>query len=78
MVTAETEHDERESFERVERWKDAMKLKGLKVNMEKTKVMITGKHARVKLKAGKWPCSCCGKGVGANSIECVSCKPLIP
>ena len=66
VVTAETEHDAREAFER---WKDAMELRGLKVNMEKTKVMITGKHARVKLKTGKWPCSCCGRGVGSNSIQ---------
>jgi len=42
--------------------------------MEKTKVMITGKKARVKVKTGKWPRSCCGKGVEANSIRCVSCK----
>ena len=42
MVTVETEHDAREAFDR---WKDAMELIGLKVNMEKTKVMITGKHA---------------------------------
>ena len=51
-----------------------MELRGLRVNMEKTKVMITGKTARVKVKSGKWPCSCCGKGVGVNSIQCLSCK----
>ena len=71
VVTAETEQEARDSFER---WRDAMELRGLRVNMEKTKVMITGKTARVKVKSGKWPCSCCGKGVGVNSIQCLSCE----
>ena len=71
VVTAETEQEARDSFER---WRDAMELRGLRVNMEKTKVMITGKTARVKVKSGKWPCSCCGKGVLVNSIQCLSCK----
>ena len=69
-MTAETEQEARDSFER---WKKAMETRGLKVNMEKTKLMITRKKARVKVKTGKWPCSCCGKEVGVNSIECVSC-----
>ena len=71
IVTAETEKEARESFEN---WKDAMELRGLKVNMEKTKVMITGKKSRSKMKSGKYPCGCCGKGVGVNSLLCVNCK----
>ena len=46
VVTAETEQEARESFER---WKEAMETRGLRMNMEKTKVMITEKHTRVKL-----------------------------
>ena len=71
IVTAETEQEVIESFER---WRDAMKLRGLKVNMEKTKVMITGKKSSSKVKSGKYPCGCCGKGVGVNSLLCVNCK----
>jgi hypothetical protein len=51
-----------------------MELRGLKVNMEKTKAMITGKKSRNKVKSGRYQCGCCGKGVGVNSLLCVNCK----
>ena len=53
-----------------------MELKGLKVNIEKTKMMRSGKSGGeiVKtVKTGRWPCAVCGKGVGANSIQCSDC-----
>jgi len=39
-LTDESELDVRRAFEE---WKAAMESKGLKVNMEKTKLMVTGK-----------------------------------
>ena len=50
-----------------------MELKGLKVNIEKTKVMRSGKSGGEIVKTGRWPCAVCGKGVGANSIQCSDC-----
>ena len=50
-----------------------MESNGLKVNMEKTKLMVTGK-SRHRIQSGRWPCNYCGKGVGVNSILCVECK----
>ena len=36
--------------------------------------MVTGKSSTQKIKTEKWPCGCCGKGVGSNSILCTECK----
>ena len=54
-----------------------MEAKGLRVNMGKTKVMrcrVKGVQAE---NSGKWPCSVCRKGVGRNSIRCVSCNKWV-
>ena len=55
-------------------WKDAMELRGLKVNMAKTKLMISGTSASEPVQLGRYPCSVCGKGVGVNSILCTCCE----
>ena len=34
-----------------------MELKGLKVNIEKTKVMKSGKRGGEIVKTGRWPCA---------------------
>ncbi|CAL4192252.1 unnamed protein product, partial [Meganyctiphanes norvegica] len=44
-----------------------------KINKEKTKVMVS-KTKRVKNKSGFFPCGCCWKGVGANSLWCEGCQ----
>ena len=59
--------------EKVLRWKECMELKSLKVNIEKTKVMRSGKSGGEIVKTGRWPCAVCGKGVWANSIQCSDC-----
>lgn len=69
-----TEESELEVMGVFEKWRVAMDSKGLKVNMEKTKLMITGKESSHRVKSGRWPCGCCGKGVGVNSILCVECS----
>ena len=36
--------------------------------------MVSGKISVNKLNWGRWPCGCCGKGVGSNSILCNKCE----
>ena len=55
-------------------WKKGMENKGLRVNVGKTKVMISSSSAGAVNKMGKYPCGVCHKGVGSNSIYCKSCK----
>ena len=50
-----------------------MERRGLKVNVEKTKLMVTGKKAE-NIICGKFPCGVCGRGVGVNSALCVLCN----
>jgi len=45
--------------------------------MNKTKVTISGEWQKVTRKAVRWPCGVCGRGVGNNSIQCISCKKLV-
>jgi len=40
---------------------------GMRVNMNKTKLMISGERHKVMRKAVRWPCGVCGRGVGNNS-----------
>ena len=55
-------------------WKQGIESKGLRVNIKKTKVMISDREADPITKSGKYPCGVCKKGVGSNSIFCPSCK----
>ena len=41
----------------------------VRVNMNKTKVMISGERQMVRQKDVRWPCGVCSKGVGSNSIQ---------
>jgi len=47
-------------------WKDYVENRGMRINMNKTKVMISGEWQ----KAAGWPCGVYGRGVGNNSIQC--------
>ena len=40
------------------------------VNMNKTKVMVSGERQQPMQKATRWPCGVCGRGFGSNSIPC--------
>lgn len=73
-LLAETEED---LMEKVKRWKEGMELKGLRVNMGKTKVMCCNVGTGQMENSGKWPCGVCRKGVGANSIVCTVCKQWV-
>jgi len=67
VVTAETEHD---LIKRLNEWKDNLENRGIRVNMNKTKVMISGERQ----KAVRWPCGVCSTGIGNNLIESTSCQ----
>ena len=55
-------------------WKAGMESKGLRVNMKKTKIMVSGIGLDVLKDSGRYPCAVCRSGVGNNSIECSQCK----
>ena len=55
-------------------WKNNIEGKGLRVNVEKTKILCSRHNSEVKSDPVKWPCSICHKGVGSNSIFCQSCN----
>ncbi len=70
VLMAETEE---EVMDRFSAWKRRMERRGMKVNMEKTKMMVLGRKPAVPLERGRFPCACCGRGVGANSVWCAGC-----
>ena len=52
-----------------------MENKGLRVNMKKTKLMVTGPGLDVLRDSGAFPCAVCRDGVGSsNAIKCLQCK----
>jgi len=58
-VIAETEE---ELIKRLNDWKDNVESKGMRVSMNKIKVMISGERQKVRQKAVRWPCGVCSKG----------------
>jgi len=55
-------------------WKENVESKGMRVNMNKTKVMISAECQKVRQKVVRWPCGVCSKGVSRNSLQCTSCQ----
>ena len=55
--------------EKVLRWKECMELKGLKINIEKTKMMKSGKSGGEIVKTGRWQCAVCGKVLGQTPFN---------
>jgi len=49
----------------------------MRVNMNKTKVMISGEWQKVTRNAVKQRCDVCGRGIGNNSIWCTSCQKWV-
>ena len=67
-----------ESFDglkrRLKNWKEGLEVKGLKINVGKTKAMCSRHDTPSTKITSVFPCVVCWKGVGANSIHCLSCK----
>ena len=51
-----------------------MESKGLRVNMGKTKCMVSNGTMESTRKTSKYPCSISHKDVGSNSIYCNGCS----
>jgi len=49
----------------------------MRVNMNKTKVLISGERQKPVQKAARWPCGVCGRGVCSNSVLCTSCQKWV-
>ena len=49
----------------------------MRVNMNKTKVIISEERQKVMQKAVRWLCGVCGRGVGNNSMQCTSCQKWV-
>ena len=58
----------------LEEWKVAMVRRGLKVNIDQTKLLVSGKSLVTRRESGRDPCGVCVAGVGANSILCIQCN----
>jgi len=71
---AVTDETEDKLIKRLNEWKDNVESKGMRVSMNKAKVMISGERQKVMQNAVRWPCGVCSKGVGSNSIQCTSCQ----
>ena len=71
VIVAESEE---ELKTKLSEWKNGMEAKGLRVNMGKTKILISGVNLNTLKDSGKYPCSVCRKGVGSNSIFCSGCS----
>ena len=54
-------------------WKEGMESKGLRVNMNKTKLMITGPGLAVLRDVGAFPCAVSRSSVGVNASKCSQC-----
>jgi len=59
-VIAESEDD---LIKRLNEWKDNVENRGMRVNMNKTKVVINEEWQKVTQKAVRWPRGVCGRGV---------------
>ena len=71
VISAKSETDLRN---RLGRWKRALENKGLRVNVRKTKILISCCDTGTLKDSGKYPCGVCRKGVGRNSIYCQNCS----
>ncbi len=65
---------EEEAVEKFTTWKGEMERRGLRVKMEKTKFVISGEEPRIRMESGRYPCGCCGRGVGENSVRGAECE----
>ena len=73
VLMSESLEDLRERFQR---WKSALEGKGLKVNVGKTKMMVSGTEGEIALSKID-PCGICGKRVGSNAVCCTQCTKWI-
>jgi len=74
VVIAETEED---VIKRLNELKNNAENRGMRVNMNKTKITISGERQKPVQTAARWPRGVCCRGVGSNSIQCTSCEKWV-
>ena len=62
--------------ERFQRWRGALKSKGMKLNIRKTKMMVSGAEKEI-VRSKVDPCRLCGKKVICNAVLRTVCKKRI-
>ena len=62
--------------ERFQRWRDALESKKLRINIRKTKMMVSGAEGEV-VRSRVDPCGICGKRVVSNAVWCTLSKKWI-
>ena len=70
VLTSETKGGVVEMFNT---WRAALAARGLRVNLDKTKLLVSGKKDEV-VSSSKFPCAVCGAGVGCSSRQCMGCN----
>ena len=50
-------------IKRLNEWKNNVENRCMRVNINKTEVMISGERQKPLQKAARWPCGVCGRGV---------------
>ena len=73
VLMSESLEELREKFQR---WRRALEGKGLKVNVGKTKMMVSGTEGEITSSKID-PCGVCGKRVGSNAVCCTQCMKWI-
>ena len=63
-----------ELLSRLANWKKELENKGLRVNLTKTKIMVSGPDLQTLKDSGQYPCGVCRSGVGSNSLLCSGCN----
>ena len=63
-----------ELLAKLKTWRSEMEKMGSRVNMAKTKLMVSGSNLDVLRKSGKYPCGVCQAGMGRNAIQCEGCR----
>ena len=71
VITAESEE---EAVRKFGVWKREMETRGLKVNINKTKLMVMGREPAVRPQRERYPCGVCSKGAGVKLIWCQCCE----
>ena len=64
---------EEELGDRMKCWRNSLEKKGLKVNVAKTKVMVSDRNSRKEGRDCEWPCAVCGTNVRSHAIQCTKC-----
>ena len=62
--------------ERFQWWRGALESKGMKTNIRKTKIMVSGAEGET-VRSKVDPCGICGKRVMSNAVLCTVCKKWI-